>query len=348
MNNNLYNIDSKFRNKISFPNSANFIYNRMDQTVGTSTVIEPFNEKNVIEMRILSLELSNTIYYITSTRGNNKINIAGVDKTISSGSYTEYELATALSALVSNVTFTYNNSTGKMTISNTTGSSVTINFTASGTDYPSLGNIIGFTSNVTITTGNSSTGSNVVLELNQSYLFLRINDFGNIINRNHRYVGKIISENVKSVSNETTGGGININILSKQYKLISNVIKFDQPTNIQNLNISLEDEYGNTIDLNGGEWSFTLDTTVITNTILKNYNEIKFYNDEVMDRILKAKMLSYYDKQADQTTNSTLTSTYSSNITNLNNIQEYTPFGSTNNYSPSYSYFKNNDSRENQ
>jgi hypothetical protein len=61
-----------------------------------------------------------------------------------------------------------------------------------------------------------------------------------------------------------------------------------------------------------------------------------------MDRILKAKMLSYYDKQADQKTNSTLTSTYSSNITNLNNIQEYTPFGSANNYSPSYSYFKEN------
>ena len=67
-----------------------------------------------------------------------------------------------------------------------------------------------------------------------------------------------------------------------------------------------------------------------------------------MDRILKAKMLSYYDKQADQTTNNQLTSTYTSNITNLNNIQEYTPFGSTNNYSPSYSYFKPNDSRENQ
>ena len=59
-----------------------------------------------------------------------------------------------------------------------------------------------------------------------------------------------------------------------------------------------------------------------------------------MDRILKAKMLSYYDKQADQTTNNQLTSTYSSNITNLNNIQEYTPNGSANNYAPSFSYYK--------
>ncbi len=342
MNNNLYNIDSKFRNTTSYPNSASFVYNRMEQTVGTNNVVEPFNEKNVIEMRILSLELPNTIYYITSARGNNSITIGGVPKTISDGSYTENELATALSALSANIVFTYNNSTGKMTITNNTAGNVIFTFTSSGTDYPSLGNIIGFTTSpLTINASASSTGTNIVSEPSQSYLFLRINDFGNIINRNRRYVSKIILENIKSVSSEKVGT-VNINILANQFKLVSNIIKFDQPTNIQNLSISLEDEYGNTINLNGVNWSFTLETTVITNTILKNYNEIKFYNDEVMDRILKAKMLSYYEKQADATTNSTLTSSYSTNITNLNNIQEYTPYGSANNYSPSYSYFKEN------
>ncbi len=340
MNNNLYNIDSKFRNTTSYPNSANFVYNKMEQTVGTSNVIEPFNEKNVIEMRILSLELPNTIYYITSARGNNKININNLDNTIADGSYTEYELATALSSLTANLAFVFNNNTGKMKISNTTGGDVTINFTASGTDYPSLGSIIGFTNNVTIANNGSSIGTNVVSEPSQSYLFLRINDFGNLINKNRRYIGKIILENTKSISNEKTSG-VNINILSNKYKLVSNVIKFEQPINIPNLSISLEDEFGNIIGLNGINWSFTLETTVITNTILKNYNEIKFYNDEVMDRILKAKMLSYYEKQVDTNTNSTLTSSYSTNITNLNNIQEYTPFGNRNNYSPSYTYFKN-------
>jgi hypothetical protein len=61
-----------------------------------------------------------------------------------------------------------------------------------------------------------------------------------------------------------------------------------------------------------------------------------------MDRILKAKMLSYYEKQVDDKTNLSLTSTYSTNITNLNNIQEYTSTGSQSNYSPSYAYFKEN------
>jgi hypothetical protein len=343
MNNNLYNIDSKFRNKTSYPNSANFVYNRMDQTVGTTSIVEPFNEKNVIEMKISSLELPNTIYYITSTRGNNSIQIGATTYTIPNGSYSKLKLIETINALITatNTSLSYSITTNKVTISKTGVGNVTITFTSSGTDYPSLGNILGFTTTpITVLSGTSSAATNVSTNTQQTYIFLRINDFGNIINKNRRYVAKIVLENNTTISDEVDNGIINI--LTNQYKLITNIIKFDQPTDIQNLSISLEDEYGNTIDLNGSEWSFTLDTTIITNTILKNYNEIKFYSDEVMDRILKAKMLSYYEKQADQTTNSTLTSTYSSNITNLNNIQEYTPNGSANNYSPSYSYFKNN------
>ena len=344
MNNNLYNIDSKFRNTTSYPNSANFVYNRMDQTVGQSTVVEPFNEKNVIEMKILSLELLNTIYYITATRGNNRIQIGATTFTIPDGSYSKFKLMETINALIIVTNVSYSTTTNKVTITNTSGSNKTITFTSSDTEYPSLGSILGFTTNsLTIATATSSTGSNILTNPQQTYLFLRINDYGNIINKNRRYVAKIKLEHNTTISNEGANGIINI--LTNLYNLITNTIKFDQPTNIQNLSISLEDEYGNIIGLNGVDWSFTLETTVITNTILKNYNEIKFYNDEVMDRILKAKMLSYYDKQADQTTNSTLTSTYSSNISNLNNVQEYTPFGSTNNYSPSFSYFKPNDNQ---
>ena len=59
-----------------------------------------------------------------------------------------------------------------------------------------------------------------------------------------------------------------------------------------------------------------------------------------MDRILKAKMLSYYQKQSDPIDNNTLTNKYNSNLTNLNNYQEYSANGSRNNYAPNYSFFK--------
>jgi hypothetical protein len=344
MNNNLYNIDSKFRNKTSFPNSETFVFNRMEQTVGTTKIVEPFNEKNVIEMKISSLELPNTIYYISSSRVNNKIQIDAIVYTVPNGSYTKFSLIDAINTLITatNVSLSYSITTDKVTISNASGAAVIVTFTSSGTDYPSLGEILGFTiSPITINNSSSSTATNIITNPQQSYIFLRINDFGNIINKNRRYVGKIILDNNISISNEKTGG-VNINILTNQYKLITNNIKFDQPLDIPQLIISLEDEFGNLISLNGGEWSFTLETNVITNTILKNYNEIKFYNDEVMDRILKARMLTFYERQIPEAINSTLTSSYSANIVNLNNVQEFSTMGNRNNYAPSYSYFKPN------
>lgn len=340
MNNNLYNIDSKFRNKTSFPNSENFIFNKMEQIIGTDKIIEPFNEKNVIEMKISSLELPNTIYYISPSRGNNTLTFGGAI-TINSGSYTIYELVNYLNDLattgtLAGLTFSYIATLSKIQISNL--SITDLEFPVSGTNYASLGEILGFTTSVLAGVANQ-TGTNVIINPQQSYLFLRINNFGNIINKNNRYVGKIILNNNISKSSEVSSS-MNIDILTNQYKLITNIIKFDQPIDIPQLSISLEDEYGNIMSLNGGDWSFTLETTVINNTILKNYTEIKFYNDEVMDRILKAKMLSYYQKHIPDNENNSMTSVYSANIVSLNNIQEYTAYGNANNYNPLYSYFK--------
>ena len=326
-----YNIDSKFRNITSYPNSSDFVFNRVDELIAGSYNIEPFNEKNVIEMKLSSLEIPNTIYYILVSKGNNTLTVGATNIVVPNGSYTKKELVDYLDTALttSSIDITYSSTTGKVTIVNNSGSSIT--FPASGTNYYSLGQILGYLSTDTIVTGSTAIATNTMRDPQIAYFFLRINDFGNIINRNRRYVSKILTDSqsrYNSYNQETF------------IKLMNNVIKFDQPTDIVNLKIGLEDEYGNNISLNGNDWSFTLELTVITNTILKNFEEIKFYSEEVMDRVLKAKMLAYYDKQADQKTNSTLTSTYSSNITNLNNIQEYTPSGNANNYSPSYSYYK--------
>ncbi len=328
-----YNIDSKFRNTTTYPNSSDFVYNRVDEVIGSSTVIEPFNEKNVIEMKLSSLEIPNTMYYITTTRVNNTINLGVSNIVIPNGSYTKQELVTYLDTLFasSSVDIVYSSTTGKVTIINNSGSSIT--FPASGTSYYSLGQILGFLTTDTILTGTTAVATNTMKDPQFTYFFLRINDYGNIINKNRRYVSKILTDSqarYNAYNQETF------------IKLMNNVIKFDQPTDIVNLKISLEDEFGNNVNLNGNDWSFTLEVSVITNAILKNYDEIKFYSEEVMDRILKSKMLAYYEKQVPEKTNSALTSNYTSNIVNLNNIQEYTSNGSSNNYSPAYSYFKSN------
>ncbi len=333
MDTRIYNIDSKFRNITTFPNAGDYVYNNMDQTVGTNYIIEPFNEKNVIELKIASIEMPNTVYYIQAARGNNVIG----GYTVPDGSYTRQELITLLNANITGVVFTYTSATGKVTI--TTNGSTTLNIpanTVTGSNYGSLGELLGFTVPQTIAISTTTIGINSMLNPSEDYFFIRINDFGNIIHRNRRYVAKVIPDyngRFDDLNQETT------------YRLVTNIIKFDQPVDIPSLRITLEDSYGQIINMNGSNYSLSLELTIVTNSILKNYDEIRFYNEKVMNRILTSKMLAYYEKQVDKKVNDTLTSTYNSNLVNLNNMQEYNPFGSRNNYSPMYSYFGDVDNK---
>lgn len=336
MENKIYNIDSSFRNIISYPQSSNYVFNTMD----TGTRVEPFNEKNVIEMKILSIEIPNTIYFITSARGNNTLDINNIPLVIPvpDGSYTKQELVDWLNANVPDSTFTYNSSTGKVTITNGAGATGPITFplNTTNTNYLSLGQLLGFQSTDSIAIGATLTGTNNMIDPQESYFFLQINSFGNIFHRNNRYVAKIL--------NDSQGRFDDIN-QETIFKTITNTIKFDQPLDIPQLKITLVDKFGEIVDLNGNNFSFTLELTVITNTILKNYDEIRFYNDNVMEKILRSKMLAYYEKQVDKQTNNTLTNTYNNNLVNLNNHQEYNPYGSRNNYAPNFSYFSDMDKR---
>ena len=333
MDTRIYNIDSKFRNTTTFPNAGDYVFNNMDQTVGTNYIIEPFNEKNVIELRIASIEIPNTIYYIQASRGNNTIG----SYTVPDGSYTRQELITLLNTNIPGVVFTYTSSTGKVTIATNGSTTLTIPANSvTGSNYDSLGELLGFTVPQTIAISTTAIGVNSMMNPSEDYFFIRINDFGNIINRNRRYVAKVIPDyngRFDDINQETT------------YRLVTNIIKFDQPVDIPNLRITLEDSYGQIINMNGSNYSFSLELTLVTNSILKNYDEIRFYNEKVMNRILTSKMLAYYEKQVDKKVNDTLTSTYTSNIVNLNNMQEYNPFGSRNNYPTMYSYFGDIDNK---
>ena len=159
-----------------------------------------------------------------------------------------------------------------------------------------------------------------------TYFFLKINDYGNIINRKTRYVAKIMPP----VSNFVP------------YTIISTKIKLDQPINIKDLKISLEDSNGDYVTMTGLDFSFTLEVTTINNSILKDFDQIKFYSEPVMKRLLESKMLAYFEARVDDHVNKSLTGTYNANLTTLNNAMEYTQNGNSNNYNfIKGSYFTN-------
>ena len=335
----IYNIDSINRNKSSYPSSSNFTYT-VESTVqnnnGTINMINPFNEKNVIEMKILSIEIPNTVYFISSTRGNNTFSINGNDIIIFDGSYTLAQLMSVLNNNTTNLsislTFSLGSANNKTNVTNTSGATHTINFPPNTTSYQSFGQILGFNNtSYTITSNAVITSENACTIPVESYFFLRLNNLGDIINNNKNCVAKIVADTSKQYTT---------NVLNTTYNFITNNIKFHQPEDIQNLDIRLEDYMGNIVSLNGCNFSFTMELVIVNNSILKNYEQIKFYSEPVMERILQAKMLAYYEKQVDN--NNTLTGNYNSNLVNMNNSIEYTANGIKNNYSNiSSSYFTN-------
>ena len=130
----IYNIDSKDRNSTLNTNSHDFSF-----THTSSGNLEPFSEKNVVEMKITSIEIPNSFYFINATKGNNTFTYSGT-KTLTSGSYTKTELIAHLNTIASSAIFSYDSTTDKVTF---TYSGTGLTFAETSTDYDSIGTILG-------------------------------------------------------------------------------------------------------------------------------------------------------------------------------------------------------------
>jgi len=318
----IYNIDSNDRNKTSYSNSHNFTYNKVDTTIDSIVRVEPFNVKNVIEINVGSVEIPNNFYYINSTKGNNAITtVTRGDETIPDGSYTKEELMTALATTSGISAASYSSTTGKVTL--TTVSDFTF---TNISNYPSLGEIIGYVDGTTYTSGTLATNAMTLPQ--EPYVFLRINDLGNIIHKDKRYVAKLVPDNSSrfdDLNRETV------------YRTLSTRIIFDQPIDIKELKISLIDSAGSFASINNANFSFNFEIKTISNSLLKQSEEMKFFNNDVSERILNARMLEYYDRE---NKNHTLTNQYSKNIQQQHNNIELTSMGNRNNYNYSDNNFR--------
>lgn len=316
----IFNIDSNDRNKTTYPNSHNFTYNRVEESVDSIYKIESFVEKNVIEMNVSSVEIPNNFYYINSTKGNNKITVDGVEYTISDGSYTKSELLTELDNVTHVHIPTYSSTTGKVTFDT---DSKDFSFT-SLSSYPSLGEILGYKNDVTYNDGD--TAPNAMTLPQEPYVFLKINDLGNIIHKNKNYVAKLVPDNSSRYNNVNT---------ETVYRTLSTRIVFDQPIDINKLDISLVDSAGNLCSINNTNFSFNLELVKIKNSLLKEYEQNNFYSVEVANRLLNSKMLKYYENK-----NNTLMQEYSKVSNNSFNSLEFNYDGNRQNYDYN-NFFKN-------
>lgn len=99
------------------------------------------------------------------------------------------------------------------------------------------------------------------------YVFLKINDWGNYNFFDHTLLGKVLLP--ESAGSSSYGSYATSN------SIINSGYKFRQPVNINRLDIELIDYLGNTLELNGCDWSITLQFTVEYSAIDKAEYEKK-------------------------------------------------------------------------
>lgn len=277
---NVLSIDSRFRfdehqiNIDSVKNnsnrtSTNFIYHLL------------YPVKNVVSMRMSSIEFPNTFYTFSKVRGNTSFFLTyptgGTKKeiVIDDGNWDSTPLGVNslivhikskinVAFPINSITLTINEPNGKVTISSPNPFDLNFRdgvFSKRVKDY-GLGYNLGFTEITGLYNGlKSYTAESILNVIDTNYVFINLHPDWKVVyylnpdSEESWSFSKVIINQPKFSVCYNDGS----NTLSKEYF-------FNQPTDISNFPVTVTDPYGQILDLNGMDFSFTLELKEITNS----------------------------------------------------------------------------------
>jgi hypothetical protein len=273
----IVNIDSRFRNKTLYPNPGSFVYNFSKKI------------KNCNYIKLSSIELPNLYFTFTTKKQNTFFKIIENSKThtitINEGMYAYDQLLLAIqdkfniinTANATDFTIIFSQITGYVAIES--NNTFIIDFNNDSDILESLGFALGFI-NKTYTSIHGQLNDAITHyiksesqldSLGDHYLFLKINDYGVIINdyqaiQTDTQTTQIIKTELvnqyllaKIMITEDKSG----HIFNNSSDFITKAYIFRQPTDISKLKIDLVDPRGNIIDLLYMNYSLTLELNVI-------------------------------------------------------------------------------------
>jgi hypothetical protein len=295
----LLNVDSRFRSNLG------------DMTTNFQHKLgHPY--KNVIRMKLSSIEIPNTIYTFTLKKNNisfrvKTLDISGLTRTllvtIPEGNYSASSLLTeiqnqfntgfrnpfgiflslTLDVATAKVSITHNGLaaypvTSPTAVPTASAEPLTLYFDSPTSDGErnngiGLGYNLGFrqkTYNVTtpFTTSPLTTYKLIseacINTVGDNYIFLTINDLHVV---DHKTNSNYLQVLAKIIIREER----NAIIFDDGSSCLSNEIIFPAPTELSQFNIKLVDPYGACVDLNGMNFSFTLEITEVLNTKLYDF-----------------------------------------------------------------------------
>ncbi len=147
------------------------------------------------------------------------------------------------------------------------------------------------------------------------YIFLNINDF------------KFIRNNSSTTGNYTTKlTFFSIDEFNGQIKASPSIFKFKQPIDLKRIQFKFFNKDGtepsSLTDLLTSEtdsFSFTLNVKCITNSMLKSYDELFTFSEDVLQRMAYSKMIQHYNNPQGIIQTQNATQSYQSNFNNFNN-----------------------------
>lgn len=255
------NIDSRFRSY-----TTTTVSNPYPESKSSNYTFRPQRTyKNIVSLRLSSIEFPNVFYTFSSTRENITFGVriapatTYTNITITSGNYSTpsalaAEVQTKLQTAYPAETFTvsYVAITNQITIAN--GNAFDINFTPATITTPfdnGLGVYLGFR-NLLYTGSTSYTAESFPDIVGDTYIYLAINDYNVVEHQdfNTTSFGAFAKIQVNVAKNTLLFD--QLNTMTKEYF-------FQQPSNVGVFMIRLLDTYGRELDLQGMNFSVTLE-----------------------------------------------------------------------------------------
>lgn len=252
MENKIININSVFRDKNKYPNANHF------------RIVLEEKLKNIIYIRMSSLEMVDINYVFSNQRNNNKFNLIIGDTNhlidIEEGNYTSSTLIIKLQEIldVINATIDFQIrvdieiSTAKIFFTTEPENEITIDFTrVNNTKYNGINYYFGFKN--LVNTGTLIKADSVINISGFNYAFLNINDYDNVIDSQVSNVfTKIIYESGRFNALFSNGAEFN-----------SKDLVFRSPIDISYFEIKILDYMGSLLELNQSDFSLTLEVGYI-------------------------------------------------------------------------------------
>jgi hypothetical protein len=256
-----FNVDSRFRRDYRI-SSTNYTYHF------------PTEVKNAVAVNISSIEFPNTYHIISEFNHTNQFKILYLGDlltvTVSDGNYTADELFDGILKSLADTgkgdwDVSVNTITGRVSIVETNGIPFNMyfdmsnNFSKRSCDF-GLGFILGFSKKEYLG-ASRYTGESYIHLYGDPYILLKINNYDVIWTRTREK--ELYGSMAKVILNSPKVQYVfdNANFITKRHV-------FYQPTNIGSLNIQLTNPYGDLIDFDGANWSFTFEIEVVENSHL--------------------------------------------------------------------------------